>query len=151
MLDADFVRENLGCVRAMIVARNQDPAKVLRNFQSCDAQRREAITAHQTLLAERNRITEEIEARKGKDIKELIARAKELKAQIPGAEETARLLDNEFMDIMAGIPNMPQGFLEQYNHDRAVENVALLEEICEEIKREQADAAAALRPLPQEV
>lgn len=148
MLDADFVRNNLGCVRAMIEARNGDPEKVLRDFQHVDAMRREALQGLQALQAERNRLAEEIRELKGQGVAALVERARQVKAEIPLAQKQADELDAEFQDIMAGIPNMPQGFYETYQHDAAVARVSLLEEICEEIKREQD---AALRPLPQEV
>src|SRR5690242_18582614 len=109
MLDLNFVRNNLPVVEEKLRQRGMDPAEVLKDFKSVDAQRREAITAAETMKAQRNRASEEIAKLKkaGQDASAQMAETKELREKIQESEKTAAELDQRLQDMMAGIPNLP--------------------------------------------
>src|SRR5437762_3697274 len=109
MLDLNFVRNNLPVVEEKLRQRGMDPAEVLKDFKSVDAQRREAITAAETMKAQRNRASEEIAKLKkaGQDASAQMAETKELREKIQESEKTAADLDQRLQETMAGIPNLP--------------------------------------------
>src|SRR5262245_46117477 len=109
MLDLNFVRNNLPLVEEKLRQRGMDPAEVLKDFKSVDAQRREAITAAETMKAQRNRASEEIAKLKkaGQDASTQMAETKELREKIQESEKSATELDQRLQEMMAGIPNLP--------------------------------------------
>jgi seryl-tRNA synthetase len=109
MLDLNFVRNNLPVVEEKLRQRGMDPAEVLKDFKSLDAQRREAITAAETMKAQRNRASEEIAKLKkaGQDASAQMAETKELREKIQESEKSAGDLDQRLQETMAGIPNLP--------------------------------------------
>jgi seryl-tRNA synthetase len=109
MLDLNFVRSNLPVVEEKLRQRGMNPAEVLKDFKSVDAQRREAITAAETTKAQRNRASEEIAKLKkaGQDASAQMAETKELREKIQESEKTAAELDQRLQEMMAGIPNLP--------------------------------------------
>lgn len=109
MLDLNFVRNNLPVVEEKLRQRGMDPAEVLKDFKSVDAQRREAITAAETMKALRNRASEEIAKLKksGQDASAQMSETKELREKIQESEKTASELDQRLQEMMAGIPNLP--------------------------------------------
>ena len=60
MLDLNFVRDNLPVVEEKLRQRGMDPAAVLKDFSEVDTQRRHAISAAETMKAQRNKASEEI-------------------------------------------------------------------------------------------
>ena len=60
MLDLGFVRDNLPMISEKLRQRGLDADALLGGFADIDAKRRHAITAMETLKAERNRASEEI-------------------------------------------------------------------------------------------
>jgi len=109
MLDLNFVRDNLALVEEKLRQRAMDPAEVLKDFSQIDAQRRQAITAAETLKAQRNRATDEIAKLKksGQDATALIAETKELREQVQELEKAAQEYDAYLQQILTGLPNLP--------------------------------------------
>jgi seryl-tRNA synthetase len=109
MLDLNFVRDNLPVVEEKLRQRGMDPAAVLKDFSEVDTQRRSAISAAETMKAQRNKASEEIAKarRAGQDAGAAMAQTKELREQIQTLEKTAADLDARLRDILAGIPNLP--------------------------------------------
>jgi seryl-tRNA synthetase len=109
MLDLSFVRDNLPRVEEMLRQRGADPAAVLKDFREVDTQRRQAITEAETMKAQRNKASEDINKLKktGQDATAAIAETKDLREQIQTREKIAADLDARLRDILAGIPNMP--------------------------------------------
>ncbi|MGA7220420.1 MAG: serine--tRNA ligase [Candidatus Sulfotelmatobacter sp.] len=109
MLDLSFVRENLPKVEEMLRRRGGDPAAVLKDFHEIDTRRRHAITEAETMKAQRNRASEDINKLKksGQDASAAIAETKDLREQIQAREKAAVDLDARLREILAGIPNMP--------------------------------------------
>ena len=109
MLDLNFVRDNLPLVEEKLRQRGLNPSEVLKDFGQVDAQRRQAITAAETLKAERNRASEEIAKLKksGQDASAQIAETKQLREEIQDLEKAAEEYDTRLREILAGIPNLP--------------------------------------------
>ena len=109
MLDLNFVRDNLPVVAEKLRQRGMDPAAVLKDFGEIDTQRRHAISAAETMKAQRNKASEEIAKAKkaGQDASAAMAQTKELREQIQTLEKTATDLDARLRDMLLGIPNLP--------------------------------------------
>src|SRR5450631_622036 len=109
MLDLNFVRDNLPVVEEKLRQRGMDPAEVLQDFSTLDAQRRQAITEAENAKAQRNRASEEIAKLKksGQDAAALMAETKDLRERIPELEKSAKEYETRLQDILAGIPNLP--------------------------------------------
>jgi seryl-tRNA synthetase len=109
MLDLTFVREHLSQVEEMLRTRGIDPAEALKDFAQVDAQRRQAISAAETLKAHRNQVSEEIARLKksGQDATAKLEEAKQFREQIQGLEKAAEEYDGRMRSILVNIPNMP--------------------------------------------
>ena len=109
MLDLNFVRDNLPLVEEKLRQRGLNPVEVLRDFSQVDAQRRQAITAAETMKAQRNQASEKISKLKqaGQDASVLIAETKQMREEIQGLEKAAEEYDARLREILAGIPNLP--------------------------------------------
>ncbi|HET7206414.1 MAG TPA: serine--tRNA ligase [Terriglobales bacterium] len=109
MLDLAFVRDNLPLVEEKLRQRGMNPGEILKDFRQIDAERRQVITATETLKAQRNRASEEIaQLKKNKqDATTQIAETKELREKIQEREKCAEDLDNRLRQLLAGIPNLP--------------------------------------------
>jgi seryl-tRNA synthetase len=109
MLDLNFVRDNLALVEEKLRQRGMNPAEVLKDFRSIDAERRQAITAAETLQAQRNRASEEIaKLKKNKqDATAQIQETKELREKIQEYEKKASEADGRLREILTSIPNVP--------------------------------------------
>jgi len=109
MLDLGFVRDNLPAVEEKLRQRGLDPAAVLQDFHTLDAQRRQAITEAETTKARRNRSSEEIAKLKksGQDASALMAETKAWREKIQELEKVAEEQQGRMQEILAGIPNLP--------------------------------------------
>ncbi len=109
MLDLNFVRENLALVEEKLRQRGMNPAEVLKDFHSLDAERRSAITENETLQARRNRASEEIAKLKksGQDASALIQETKDLREQIQTTEKKAAESEARLREILTALPNLP--------------------------------------------
>src|SRR5271157_1212813 len=109
MLDLNFVRDNLALVEEKLRQRGMNPAEVLKDFRAIDGERRQAITAAETLQAQRNRASEEIAKLKksGQDASAQIAETKELREQIQESEKKAAEQEARLRELLTSIPNIP--------------------------------------------
>src|ERR1700683_2488744 len=109
MLDLAFVRDHLDLVEKKLRDRGMNPEAVLGDFHAIDQERRSAITASETLKAQRNKATEEIaQLKKNKqDATSQINETKELREKIAEAEKVAEEADARLRNILTGIPNLP--------------------------------------------
>jgi seryl-tRNA synthetase len=108
MLDLGFVRDNLPAVEEKLRQRGMDPAAVLQDFHTLDAERRHAITEAETAKARRNRSSEEIAKLKksGQDASALMAETKAWRERILELETAAKEQERRMQEILAGIPNL---------------------------------------------
>src|SRR5665811_785970 len=106
MLDLNFVRDNLALVEEKLRQRGMNPAEVLKDFRAIDGERRQAITAAETLQAQRNRESEEIAKLKksGQDAAAQIQETKELREQIQESEKKAAEQEARLREILTSIP-----------------------------------------------
>src|SRR6195256_1519746 len=109
MLDLNFARDNLALVEEKLRQRGMNPAEVLKDFGTIDAERRQAITQNETLQARRNRASEEIAKLKksGQDATALIQETKELREQIQVSEKKAAEAESRLREILTALPNLP--------------------------------------------
>jgi seryl-tRNA synthetase len=109
MLDLNFVREQLPEVEKHLRQRGMNPDELLGGFRDLDARRRQAITASETLKAERNKKSEEVGRRKraGEDATALMEETKSLREEGERQEKLATQLEEELRTLMAQIPNLP--------------------------------------------
>ena len=109
MLDLNFVRDRLPLVEEKLRLRGMNPAEVLKDFQTIDHDRRQAITEAETLKAKRNRASEEIGKLKksGQDATAPMAEMKDLRDKVQELEKKATESENRLRDLLAGIPNIP--------------------------------------------
>jgi seryl-tRNA synthetase len=109
MLELAFVRNNLPKIEEMLRNRGMDPDVALKDFRVVDAQRRQAINSAEELRAHRNRLSQEVAARKksGQDVDDLIAETKDMREQIQELGKAAEEYDTRLNEMLVGIPNMP--------------------------------------------
>ncbi len=109
MLELAFVRNNLAKIEEMLRHRGMDPDAALKDFRVVDAQRRQAINSAEELKAHRNRLSQEVAARKksGQDASDLIAETKDMREQIQELEKVAEEYDGHLTTLLVGIPNVP--------------------------------------------
>jgi seryl-tRNA synthetase len=108
MLDLNYVREHLPEVEEKLRQRGANPEELLGGFRDLDARRRQAITAAETLKAERNRKSEEVGRRKraGEDAVALMEETKSLREEGERQEKLASQLEEELRTVMSQIPNL---------------------------------------------
>src|SRR5437660_12152383 len=109
MLDLNFVRDNFPLVEEKLRQRGMNPAEVLKDFGATDSERRQAITAAETLQARRNRASEEIAKLKksGQDTSAQIQVTKELRERIQESEKKAAEQEARLREILTSLPNLP--------------------------------------------
>jgi seryl-tRNA synthetase len=108
MLDLGFVRGNLEVVEEKLRQRGADPATLLGDFCSLDANRREAITTSERLKARRNELSQQVGALKkaGQDATAVMDETRALKDELDNLDQTAATLDDRLRQLLAGIPNL---------------------------------------------
>ncbi len=125
MLDLNFVRNNLELVEARLRLRGADPDALLGDFRVVDLARREAITRVETLAADRNRLTAEIQAarKSGTDATSLTEQVRSLKADAEALEKTAAEADERLRTLMQTLPNLPMDSVPagKSEHDNVIE------------------------------
>ena len=110
MLDLNYVRENLGAVRAALAARGM-PITAFDYFAEADAERRGVIAESDQLNAERNTASREIGAlmKEGKR-EEADARRKavgELKDRIAELDQQREQAEARMRELLSTLPNIP--------------------------------------------
>ena len=119
MLDLAFVRNNLALVEEKLRLRGMDPAEVLGDFRSVDAERRSFITTLETAQKRRNELSPKIGVlkqaeKKGalspdqqRELAELTEAVAREKAVIEDYEQRVAEADDKFKAILKGVPNLP--------------------------------------------
>ena len=109
MLDLNFVRQNLDQVESKLRTRGADPEALLGDFRQIDQARRDAITRLETLNADRNRLTSEIQAarKSGADSTALTEQVRALKSDAEALEKAAAEADERLRTLMQTLPNLP--------------------------------------------
>ena len=107
MHDLGFFRSNFEKVAERLATRG--PVTGLDQFRDLDQRRRAAITEAEELKARRNTESAEIaQLRKaGQDTAERQQQVREIGSRIGALDEQIKALDDQFRDLLAGIPNLP--------------------------------------------
>ena len=107
MLDLAFFRANFDQVAARLASRGT--ALNLDNFRELDQKRRAAITEAEELKARRNAESAEIaKLRQQKiDTSEKQQAVRQMGERIAALDEQVKAADEQFRDLLAGIPNIP--------------------------------------------
>jgi len=107
MHDLGFFRSNFEKIAERLAARG--PVTGLDQFRDLDQRRRAAITEAEELKARRNTESAEIaKLRKaGQDTADRQQQVREIGNRIGALDEQIKALDDQFRDLLAGIPNLP--------------------------------------------
>jgi seryl-tRNA synthetase len=107
MHDLGYFRAHFDTVAARLATRSNPPA--LDTFRDLDARRRAAIRESEELKARRNTENAGMAAlrKQGADTSDLQKTLREIGDRISELERQAGLVDKEFQDLLAGIPNLP--------------------------------------------
>ncbi|HTM49947.1 MAG TPA: serine--tRNA ligase [Bryobacteraceae bacterium] len=107
MHDLGYFRANFDTVAARLATRSNPPS--LDKFRDLDARRRAAIRESEELKARRNTENAGMAAlrKQGADTSGLQKTLREIGDRISELEQQAGLVDKEFQDLLAGIPNIP--------------------------------------------
>ncbi len=109
MLDIKLIRENPEIVKENIMKKGQaEKLKLVDEFQEKDAQWRKLKGEADSLRAERNKVSQQInEAKKaGKDASELLSQAKEIPSKIEAKEAEMARLEEDNNSILGKLPNL---------------------------------------------
>jgi len=107
MHDLPFFRNNFDSVAGRLAARGPIPS--LDRFRELDRSRRAAISESEQLKARVNAESAEIGKlrRSGADTSQLQEQVRSLKEHMAGLDDQVKALDEEFRELLAGIPNIP--------------------------------------------
>ena len=107
MIDLRTLRENPEAVRASQRSRGEDTA-VVDALLSADERRRSAVAAADTLRAEQKQLGKQVGRARGEERDALLARGKELAADVRAAEAAQAAADSELAELHAVVPNVVQ-------------------------------------------
>jgi seryl-tRNA synthetase len=107
MHDLAFFRKDFDRIAARLATRGNAPA--LDRFRDLDAQRRAAIRQAEDLKQRKNLETAEIQKlkREGADTSERQQQMRSIGEQISALDDQVKSADQEFQELLSGIPNIP--------------------------------------------
>jgi len=108
MHDLAYFRANFESVSARLATRGNNLR--LDNFRELDQRRRAAIQESEELKAKRNAASAKIQElrKQGVDTTEAQQEGRAIGASITELDQQAKSLEEEFRELLAGIPNVPQ-------------------------------------------
>jgi len=109
MLDIGLVREKPDFVKSRLTTRGGAEEIKIDNLLRVDAERRKNETALQQLNAERNRLSKEIGAKRGRGeaTEELEMRVREIGEEIVDLDRRATTFNEEQKNLLLEVPNLP--------------------------------------------
>ncbi|HHV20680.1 MAG TPA: serine--tRNA ligase [Propionibacterium sp.] len=105
MIDPKLLRTNPDVIRESLAARQADPSVVDELLQA-DEDRRSSIAAFEALRAEQKGMGKEVARAKGDEKQTLLARTRDLAAQVKEAEAASKQADVDFEELLKTIPNL---------------------------------------------
>lgn len=105
MIDLRSLREDPDRLRASQRARGEDDS-VVAVLLDLDERRRRALSSFESLRAEQKSVGRSVSSAAGEEREALLARAKELAAQVKAAEAEASELAARFDELFATVPNL---------------------------------------------
>jgi seryl-tRNA synthetase len=105
--DLSFFRNNLDAIAKRLADRGF--TLDVEAFRKLDAERRAALAESEQLKARRNAESQEIGRLKkaGQDTAELQQKVRDMADRMTALDQTAEAADNEFRQMLAGVPNTP--------------------------------------------
>ncbi|SDQ68206.1 serine--tRNA ligase [Thermostaphylospora chromogena] len=105
MIDLRTLREDPDRLRASQRARGADDS-IVDTLLDLDERRRSALNEYETLRAEQKSVGKSVSRAAGEEREALLARAKELAAQVKSAEAEADKLSRELDELLLSVPNL---------------------------------------------
>lgn len=105
MLDIKFIRENPEKVKKALEDRHADFD--LDYFLQLDERRRRKITEVDVMRSRQNEFADSIAHVSGSEREEKIASSRELKEKLGHAEFESKVLEEEFVELLGRLPNIP--------------------------------------------
>ncbi len=107
MYDLSFFRANIDAIAKRLADRGF--TLDVEAFRKLDSERRAALSESEQLKAQKNAESQEIGKlkRAGQDASERQQKVREMDERMAALAQKAEALDNEFRQMMAGVPNMP--------------------------------------------
>jgi seryl-tRNA synthetase len=109
MHDLSYFRANFDRIAQGLATRGAGAVAGLETFRELDLKRRAALTETEALKSRVNTDSTEIGKlkREGADTSERQESVRAMKAQIAALDEQVKVLEEQFRDLLAGIPNLP--------------------------------------------
>lgn len=109
MLDIKIIRENPEDVKTRLKAKQVDCDAAVDRILVLDSRRRELIQKTEAAKSEQNKVSKEIPQMKkdGKDTASVIERMNGLKDEIKGFDAQLKSVEDEYMELMLSLPNLP--------------------------------------------
>lgn len=105
MIDLRALREDPDRLRASQRARGEDE-KIVDRLLELDERRRSALGEFESLRAEQKSVSKSVSKASGAEREQVLARAKELSAQVKESEAEAERLGGELDALLMGVPNL---------------------------------------------
>ncbi|WP_432560081.1 serine--tRNA ligase [Granulicoccus sp. GXG6511] len=105
MIDPKLLRTNPDVIRESLVARQADPGVVDRLLEADEA-RRSSIATFEALRAEQKGMGKQVARAQGEEKQALLARTKDLAAQVKETEAASKQADVDFEELLRTIPNL---------------------------------------------
>lgn len=109
MLDIKLIRENPESVKERLKAKLVDCDTAVDRILVLDGRRRELIQKTEAVKSEQNKVTKEIPQMKkeGRDTAPVIEKMNVLKEEIKGYDSELKTVEDEYMELMLSLPNLP--------------------------------------------
>ncbi|MCR5175181.1 MAG: serine--tRNA ligase, partial [Oscillospiraceae bacterium] len=109
MIDIKIIREDPEEVKKRLSYKEFDASEDIDRILLLDKQRRETIAAVEADKAEQNKVSKQIPVMKkaGEDVAPVIARMNALKEDVRSAEARLKQIEDEYNELMLGLPNLP--------------------------------------------
>ena len=113
MLDIKIIREDPDGLKLKLKGKEIDCDKEIDRILLLDAERRSLIAKADELKSEQNRASKAIPAMKksGENTDEIMARMNEIKEEIRSLDSKLRSVEDEYDELMLGLPNIPDADL----------------------------------------
>ncbi len=109
MIDIKLIKENPEEVIERLQAKGKEAREEIARILVLDEERRTLIAETESMKSEQNKQTKLIPQMKkeGKDVSEIFVKMKELGAKVKEGEAKINAVENEYNELMLGLPNLP--------------------------------------------
>ncbi|MBO4830926.1 MAG: serine--tRNA ligase [Oscillospiraceae bacterium] len=109
MIDIKLIRENPEEIKKRLLYKEVDCSDAIDRILELDGLRRDTIAKTEAYKAEQNKVSKQIPQMKkaGEDTAPVFARMNELKAAAKEADAALRDIENEYNELLLGLPNLP--------------------------------------------